>query len=266
MYNKTVYIYFAGDMIFMEDIIYGRNPIIEAMDSGRSFDKIFLQDGLRHSVISKISAMAKERKIPFKFVNKHKLDELAQGGNHQGVVAFAAVHEYASVEDILEKAASRGEAPFIIIADSLSDPHNLGSIIRTANASGAHGVIIPKNRSVTLNSTVAKVSAGAVEYTMVARVSNLAQTIEKLKEKGVWIAGTDLSATQYHTEADLKGPLAIVIGSEGSGMSRLVREKCDFLVKIPMIGEIESLNASVAAGILIYEALRQRSAKECLQG
>ncbi len=243
----------------MDDKIYGRNPVIEALDANRQIDRICLQDGLRHSQISKITAMAKEKRIPLRFVGRKKLDELAEGGNHQGVVAFAAAHAYSEVDDILELAKKKGEPPFILIADELSDPHNLGSIIRTANAAGMHGVIIPKNRSVSLNSTVAKVSAGAVEYIPVARVANIAQTIEILKQKGVWVAGTDLSAADYHYDADLKGPLAIVIGSEGKGISRLVREKCDFLVKIPMIGEIESLNASVAAGILIYEAVRQRS-------
>lgn len=243
----------------MEDRIYGRNPVIEALSSGREIDKVCLQDGLTHSQISKIAALCKERRIPFQFVNRKKLDELSNGGNHQGVVAYAAAHKYASVEDILSLAREKGEAPFILIADGLSDPHNLGSIIRTANAAGMHGIIIPKNRSTGLNATVAKVAAGAVEHIMVAKVSNIAQTIEKLKKEGVWVAGTDLSATDYHYNLDLKGPLAIVIGSEGEGISRLVREKCDFLVKIPMIGEIESLNASVAAGVLIYEAVRQRS-------
>lgn len=243
----------------MEDRIYGRNPVIEALSSGREIDKVCLQDGLTHSQISKIAALCKERRIPFQFVNRKKLDELSNSGNHQGVVAYAAAHKYASVEDILSLAREKGEAPFILIADGLSDPHNLGSIIRTANAAGMHGIIIPKNRSTGLNATVAKVAAGAVEHIMVAKVSNIAQTIEKLKKEGVWVAGTDLTATDYHYNSDLKGPLAIVIGSEGEGISRLVREKCDFLVKIPMIGEIESLNASVAAGVLIYEAVRQRS-------
>ena len=243
----------------MEDKIYGRNPVIEALSSGREIDKIFFQDGLTHSLISKITAMAKEKRIPYKFVNRKKLDELAEGGNHQGVVAFVAMQSYATVEDILDKAKEKGEPPFILIADGLSDPHNLGSIIRTANAAGMHGIIIPKNRSVSLNAVVAKVSAGAIEHIPVAKVANIAQTIEKLKKEGVWVAGTDLSAKGYHYDADLKGPLAIVIGSEGEGIGRLVKEKCDFLVKIPMIGEIESLNASVAAGVLIYEAIRQRS-------
>ncbi len=243
----------------MEDKIYGRNPVIEALESGHEIDKVFLQDGITHSQISKITALSKEKRIPYQFVAKRKLDELSNGGNHQGVVALAAAHKYSSVEDILALAREKGEAPFILIAEGLSDPHNLGSIIRTANAAGMHGIIIPKNRSVGLNGTVAKVSAGAIEHMLVAKVSNIAQTIEKLKKEGVWVAGTDLSASEYHYNSDLKGALAIVIGSEGEGISRLVREKCDFLVKIPMIGEIESLNASVAAGVLIYEAVRQRS-------
>lgn len=245
----------------MDDKIYGRNPVIEALASGREIDKILIQDGIKHSQISKIVAMAKERKIPFQFVDKHKLSDLVQGENHQGVVAFGAAHAYAEVEDILEKAREKDEAPFVVICEGLTDPHNLGSIIRSACAAGAHGVIIPKNRSVSLSATVSKVSAGAIEYVPVARVSNIAQTIEKLKKEGLWIVGTDLSATQTHYECDLKGALGIVIGNEGEGISRIVRESCDFLVKIPMIGEIESLNASVSAGILLYEALRQRLGK-----
>lgn len=242
------------------DKIYGRNPVIEALEAGRTIDKLLIQDGIRHSQISKITAIAKERKISFQFVNKRKLDEVCDG-NHQGVAAYAAAHSYASVDEILGFAHSRGEAPFVVIADGLTDPHNLGSILRTANAAGAHGVIIPRNRSVSVTGTVAKVSAGAVEHIRVARVTNIAQTLEQLKKEGLWIAGTDLSAEQYYYDSDLKGALGIVIGSEGEGMSRLVREKCDFLVKIPMIGEIESLNASVAAGILLYEAVRQRRHK-----
>lgn len=242
------------------DRIFGRNPVIEALEAGRTIDKLLIQDGIHHSQISKITAMAKERKIPFQFVNKRKLDEVS-GGNHQGVVAYAAAHSYSSVEDILNWARSRGESPFIVIADGLTDPHNLGSILRTANAAGVHGVIIPRNRSVSVTATVAKVSAGAVEYIPVARVTNIAQTLEQLKKEGLWIVGTDLSAEQYHYDSDLKGALGIVIGSEGEGISRLVREKCDFLVKIPMLGEIESLNASVAAGVLLYEAVRQRKPK-----
>lgn len=246
----------------MEDRIFGVNPIVEALDAGREIDKLYIQDGARHSRISRITAMAKERGIRYQFVAKKKLDELTGGANHQGVLAFAAAHEYVDVDDILSYAKERGEQPFIVIAEGLTDPHNLGSIIRTANAAGVHGVIIPKNRSVGLTDTVSKVSAGAVEHTMVARVSNISATIERLKKEGLWVAGTALEGSMLHYKSDLKGALAIVIGSEGEGISRLVREKCDFLVKIPMLGKIESLNASVAAGILIYEAVRQRMGEE----
>lgn len=242
----------------MEDKIYGLNPVLEALSSDREIDKILLKDGIKHSKASKITAMAKEKKIPFQFVQPSKLDSAAEGGNHQGVVAYAASHAYSSVEEILNDAKKAGEAPFVVILDCLTDPHNLGSIIRTANAAGAHGVIIPKNRSVGLNSTVYKVSAGAVEYIKVAKVTNLSRTVEDLKKEGLWVVGTDLSAVQKHYECDLKGALAVVIGSEGEGISKTLKEKCDFLVKIPMIGEIESLNASVAAGVLLYEAVRQR--------
>lgn len=245
----------------MQDKIYGFNPVIEALESDSEIDKILIKDGIKHSKASKITALAKEKKIPFQFVNQAKLDSLSEGGNHQGVVAFSAVHKYYTVDEILESAAEKDEPPFLVILDSITDPHNLGSIIRTANAAGAHGVIIPKNRSAGLNSTVFKVSAGASEYTMVAKVTNLSRTVEDLKKKGVWVAGTALEAESYHYETDLKGPLAVLIGSEGEGMSRILREKCDFLVKIPMIGKIESLNASVAAGVLLYEALRQRTGK-----
>ncbi len=244
----------------MEDKIYGRKPVLEALSSGREIDKILIQDGARHSGISQITARAKERRIPFQFVNRKRLEELCGGENHQGVLAFAAAHAYAEVDDILSYARERGEAPFVLIAEGLSDPHNLGSIIRTANAAGVHGVIIPKNRSVGLTATVSKVSAGAVEYTRVARVANISQTIERLKEEGLWIAGTALEGSMPHYECDLRGAIAIVIGSEGEGLSRIVREKCDFLVKIPMLGQIQSLNASVAAGVLVYEAVRQRLA------
>ncbi len=245
----------------MEDKIYGINPVNEVLNSGRAIDKILLQDGAKHSRLSRITAIAKEKGIMYRFVNKKKLDELSEGGNHQGVIAYVAAHSYAEIDDILELAEKKGEPPFIIIAEGLNDPHNLGSIIRTANASGAHGVIIPKNRSVGLTSTVAKVSAGALEYTLVARTANISDTIEKLKKKGVWVAGTALEGSTVHSEADLTGSLAIVIGAEGTGLSRLVREKCDFLVRIPMLGEAESLNASVAAGVLMYEAVRQRLKK-----
>lgn len=245
----------------MEDKIFGRNAVLEAFSANRRIDKVYLQSGAHGADLAKIKALAIERKISFSFVPRAKLDELSEGGTHQGVAAVIAAHDYSTVEEILEYAEQKGEPPFVVIAENLSDPHNLGSIIRTVNACGAHGVIIPKNRSVSLNSTVAKTSAGAVEHTRVARVTNIAQTIELLKDKGLWIVGTDLSAKQYHFECDLGGPVAIVIGSEGSGISRLTRERCDFLVKIPMLGEIQSLNASVAAGVLLYEVVRRRSEK-----
>lgn len=246
----------------MEDRIFGTNPVFEALNSGREIDKIFILEGARHSRLGEIISLAKKRGVHYTNVSRKKLDELSDGGNHQGVLAFAAVHSYAEVEDILDAARKKGESPLILIAEGLKDPHNLGSIIRCANAAGAHGVIIPKNRSVGLNSTVAKVSAGAVEYTPVARVTNIASTIDKLKEQGLWIAGTALEESSIYTNADLTGALAIVIGSEGEGLSRLTREKCDFLVKIPMLGQAESLNASVAAGILLYESVRQRNLKK----
>ncbi len=243
----------------MDDRIFGTNPVFEALSSGREIDKIFILEGARHSRLGQIISLAKKRGIHYTTVSRKKLDELSENGNHQGILAFAAAHEYSSVDDILKLAQTRGEAPFIIIAEGLSDPHNLGSIVRTANAAGAHGVIIPKNRSVGLTATVAKVSAGALEYTPVARVTNISSTIDELKKAGLWIAGTALEGSSLHYDADLTGALAIVIGSEGEGLSRLVREKCDFLVKIPMLGQAESLNASVAAGVLMYEAVRQRN-------
>ncbi|MBE5040637.1 23S rRNA (guanosine(2251)-2'-O)-methyltransferase RlmB [Ructibacterium gallinarum] len=246
-----------------DDIIYGRNPVIEALEAGKTvIDKLLIQDGLRHSQLGYIHHLAKEKGLRCQTVDKRKLDQLCGGQNHQGVIALTAIHTYAEISDILALAKQRKEPPFLVITEGITDPHNLGSIIRTANAAGAHGVIIPKNRSVGLNATVAKVSAGAVEYTLVARVTNIAQTLNKLKDDGLWIVGTDLSGTQRHDACDLTGPIGIVIGSEGAGMSRLVRQACDFLVKIPMVGEIESLNASVAAGILLYEAVRQRRQEE----
>ena len=245
----------------MEDKIFGTNPVFEALNSGREIDKILILEGARHTRLAQIISLAKKRGIHYSTVNRKKLDELSENGNHQGVLAFAAAHSYSTVEDIIAVAEKRGEAPFIIIAEGLNDPHNLGSIIRSANAAGAHGVIIPKNRSVGLTGTVAKVSAGALEYTPVARVTNISATIDQLKKMGLWIAGTALEGSVLHYQADLTGALAIVVGSEGEGLSRLVREKCDFLVKIPMLGQAESLNASVAAGVLLYEAVRQRIAK-----
>ncbi len=243
------------------DIIYGRNPIISALEANHTMDKILIQDGLRHSQIGYIRNLAKERGIVYQFVDKHKLDKMTDGENHQGVVALAAAHAYTDLRVILDAAKASDRPPFLVIADGITDPHNLGSIIRTANAAGAHGVIIPKNRSVSLSSVVAKVSAGAIEHMPVARVTNIAQTIELLKKEGLWIVGTALEGTQLCYECDMTGAIGIVIGSEGEGMSRIVREHCDFLVKIPMLGQTESLNASVAAGVLLYEAVRQRIGK-----
>ena len=239
-----------------QDRIEGRNPVTEAIKSGREIDKLLVS--AKEGSIKKIVAMAKERGIVVQEVVRTKLDELSETGAHQGVIALVAAHNYATVEDILARAEEKGESPFVILLDEITDPHNLGSILRTANAVGAHGVIIPKRRSVGLSSVVAKTSAGALEYTPVARVTNLAQTIDFLKEKGVWFYATHPDATQSYTEVDLKGGIGTVIGSEGNGVSRIVAEKCDFLISIPMKGEINSLNASVAAGVVMYEALRQR--------
>ena len=241
-----------------DDNIYGRNPVLEALESGRAIDKIFIQDGINAPVIGQIRNLAKSRGVTYSFTDKRRLDRMTGGENHQGVVAVGAAHAYSSVEDILDRAMENGEDPFIVICEGLTDPHNLGAVIRTADAAGCHGVIIPKNRSVQLSSTVAKVAAGAVEHIPVAKVANIAQTIEKLKKEGLWIVGTDLSATMTHYECDMTGAIGIVIGSEGDGISRIVRESCDFLVKIPIRGGAESLNASVAAGVVLYEAVRQR--------
>lgn len=242
----------------MGDIIEGRNPVVEAIKSGRDFDRICFASG--DKTLQRIINMAKDRRIPIDFVDRSRLDSISETKAHQGVVGFAAAHNFATVEDILEKAKNKNEPPFIVILDGLSDPHNLGSILRTANAAGVHGVIIPKRRSVGLNSTVAKISAGAIEYTPVARVSNIAQTIDNLKKNGVWVYGTAFEGASVYNKTDLKGSIALVIGNEGEGISRIVLEKCDGLVKIPMMGEIQSLNASVAAGILLYEILNQRTA------
>ena len=240
------------------DRIEGRNPVVEALRKGRNIDKLFIQKDLTDGSMGKIRAMAREKGVIISEVAKQKLDHMSQTGAHQGVIACTAVHEYVEVEDILKIAEEKGEAPFLVIADEISDPHNLGSILRTSNAAGVHGVIIPKHRSVGLSAVVAKSSAGAIEYVPVARVTNLARTVEDLKKKGIWIAGAAMEGTQTYYEADYKGALAIVVGSEGFGISRLLKEKCDFLVSIPMKGEINSLNASVAAGILLMEASKQR--------
>ena len=243
----------------MEDKIIGRNPVLEAIKSGKLIDYMLIKKGRYEGSIVPIVKKAKENGIIVQEVAKEKLDALSEGGNHQGVVAFVSAHDYATVEDILKKAADKGEPPFVIICDKITDPHNLGAIIRTANCVGAHGVIIPKRGSVGVNSVVVKTSAGAAMYTPVAKVTNIAATLDELKKAGLWIAAADMDGEEMY-KIDLKGALGIVIGSEGEGISRLVREKCDFIASIPMAGDINSLNASVAAGVLMYEALRQRRA------
>ena len=243
----------------MEDKIMGRNPVLEAIRSCRSIDKILIKKGKYEGSIVPIIKKAKEVGIVLQEVDKAKLDTAAGGGSHQGVIAYVSAYEYSTVGGILNAAREKNEPPFVIICDRITDPHNLGAIIRTANCVGAHGVVIPKRNSVGLNSTVAKASAGAVEYTRVAKVTNIASVIDDLKEEGLWITAADMDGEEMYS-IDLKGAVGLVIGSEGEGVSRLVREKCDFIATIPMSGDINSLNASVAAGILMYEALRQRRA------
>lgn len=240
-----------------QGLIIGRNAVTEALRSGRAIDSLLVAKGERGGSIGRIIAQCRENGVVIKETDKRKLDKLCGGENHQGVAAWAAVHEYSDVEDILENARSRGEQPFIIICDEIEDPHNLGAIIRTADACGAHGIIIPKRRGVALTYAVGKVSAGAVEYVPVARVANLPSLIDELKEKGFWIYGADMDGTRWD-EQDYSGAVALVVGSEGKGISRLVREKCDFIVSLPMKGKINSLNASVAAGILMYEIAKHR--------
>ena len=241
-----------------EGLIEGRNALTEALKSGRTIDKVYVAEGSTDRALTRLAALAKEAGAVVVPVDRRKLDQMSPTGAHQGVIAAVAAHEYASVDDILALAAERGETPLIVICDELSDPHNLGAILRSAECAGAHGVIIPKRRSVGLTAVVAKTSAGAVEYLPVARVANIANTIRELKEKGVWIYGTAADGASGLYRTDLTGPTAIVIGNEGEGMSRLVRESCDVLVSIPMKGRISSLNASAAAAVLLYEALRQR--------
>lgn len=244
-----------------ENSIEGRNAVLEAFRAGKPIDKLFLLDGCQDGPIRTIFREAKKHDTIIKFVDKERLDQISETGKHQGVIAFAASYEYATVEDILEKARSKGEDPFIFLLDGIEDPHNLGAIIRTANLAGAHGVIIPKNRAVGLTATVAKASAGALNYTPVAKVTNLASTIEDLKKEGLWFACAAMDGeTMYR--CNLTGPIGLVIGNEGEGVSRLVREKCDIITSIPMKGDIDSLNASVAAGVLGFEIVRQRLQKQ----
>ena len=242
----------------MEDVIAGRNSVGEALKSGRPLNKLLIAKGERQGSLRELAGIAKDKGILVQEVEPQRLAQLAPGQRHQGVVAMASPVEYAEVEDILAAAEAKGEAPLIVVLDELEDPHNLGAVLRSVDAAGAHGVIIPKRRSCPLSTTVAKTSAGAVEYVPVARVANLAQTLDKLKKAGVWVAGCDMDGTENYFEASLKGPLALVIGGEGRGLGRLVKEHCDFLVRIPMQGHVNSLNASVACSLVLYEAVRQR--------
>ena len=245
----------------VEGQLEGRNALTEALKSGRTIDKVFVAAGDTDKGLQRLAAQAKEAGAVVVPVDRRKLDQMSTTRSHQGIIALAAAHDYFTIDDLLEEAASRGEAPLLVICDELSDPHNLGAIMRSAECAGAHGVIIPKRRSVGLTATVAKASAGAVEYMKVARVTNITAAIQELKDKGVWIFGTAAEGSIPMYDADLKGPTAIVIGNEGDGMSRLVRESCDVTVHIPMKGRISSLNASNAASILLYEAVRQRSGR-----
>lgn len=242
-----------------EDMIEGRNAVTEALRSGRTINKVFLADGDTDRALGRLAAMAKESGAVVVRVDRRKLNDMSPTGAHQGIMAAVAAHDYATVDDMLNAAQEKGEAPLLVICDELSDPHNLGAIIRTAECVGAHGVIIPKRRSAGLTAVVDKASAGALEHMAIARVPNLVAAIETLKKNGLWIYGTAAEGSNELWKTDLTGPACIVIGSEGSGISRLVREKCDFLVSIPLHGQISSLNASAAAAVLLYEALRQRS-------
>ncbi|MDE7427982.1 MAG: 23S rRNA (guanosine(2251)-2'-O)-methyltransferase RlmB [Lachnospiraceae bacterium] len=240
-----------------EFTIEGRNAVIEAFRAGRTIDRLYVLDGCKDGPIMTIKREAAKQGSQIKYVAKERLDQMSETGRHQGVIASAAAYAYAEVDEILQQAKEKGEAPFVLLLDGIEDPHNLGAIIRTANQAGAHGVIIPKNRAVGLTATVAKASAGALNYTPVAKVTNLGQTIEDLKKEGLWFVCADMDGTTMY-ELDLKGPIGLVIGAEGSGVSRLVKERCDMCAQIPMRGDIDSLNASVAAGVLAYEIVRQR--------
>ena len=244
-------------MRYEELTIEGRNAVIEAFRAGKPVDKLFVQDGCKDGPIQTILKEARKRDTIVNFVARERLDQMSVTGKHQGVIAFAAAYEYAEVEDILNAARKKGEPPFIFLLDGIEDPHNLGAIIRTANLAGAHGVIIPKHRAAGLTQTVAKTSAGAINYTPVAKVTNLANTIEDLKREGLWFVCADMGGELMY-RLDLRGPIGLVIGNEGSGVGKLVREKCDMAASIPMKGDIDSLNASVAAGVLAYEIVRQR--------
>lgn len=242
-----------------DDIIEGRNSVLELLSSDRDINKILIQKGEKHGSINKIIAIAKEKRIVTAETEKSKLDMMSETKNHQGVIAIVPPFNYCEVDDILDLAKQRNEDPFIVMLDGIEDPHNLGSIIRTAETAGVHGIIIPKRRAASVNATVSKTSAGAVEHMKIARVNNLNETIKYLKEQGLWVIGTDMQTNTEYYNQDLKGAICIVIGSEGFGISKLVKENCDILIKIPMNGKITSLNASVSAGIVIYEAIKQRN-------
>lgn len=239
------------------DLIIGRLPSIETLKSDRDINKVFIQDGLSGEKIGEVLQLAKKRKVQLSFVPKAKLDQLSDGGNHQGVVVAAAAMEYATIDELFERAEKSGEAPFFVLLDGVEDPHNLGSILRTADAAGVHGIIIPKRRAVGLTATVAKASTGAIEHVPVARVTNMVQTIQELKDKGLWIFGTDMEGRDYR-EWKADGPVGLVIGNEGKGLSRLVKEQMDGMLTIPMTGNVQSLNAGVAAALLMYEGYRKR--------
>lgn len=244
-------------MRYEELTIEGRNAVREAFRAGKTIDKLFVLDGCQDGPVRSIVREAKKKDTIIQFVAKERLDQMSETGKHQGVIAYAAAYHYAQVEEMLQAAEEEGVPPFLILLDGIEDPHNLGAIIRTANLAGAHGVIIPKHRAAGLTATVAKTSAGALNYTPVAKVTNLGKTMEELKEKGMWFVCADMGGESMY-RLDLKGPMGLVIGNEGSGVSRLVKEKCDFIASIPMKGDIDSLNASVAAGVLAYEIVRQR--------
>ncbi|TLS35537.1 23S rRNA (guanosine(2251)-2'-O)-methyltransferase RlmB [Pseudalkalibacillus caeni] len=242
-----------------KEMIVGRNPVLEALRSGHEINKIWINEGSKGGQVQHIIDKAKQSNVLVQFVPKKKLDQLADTSNHQGVIAAIAAYEYAEIDDLFAKAEKSGQPPFFIVLDEIEDPHNLGSILRTADSAGAHGIIIPKRRAVGLTATVAKASTGAIEYIPVVRVTNIARTMDELKDRGIWFVGTDAKANQDFREADYNMGIGLVIGSEGKGIGRLVKEKCDFLVKMPMAGKVTSLNASVAAGLMMYEVFRKRN-------
>ncbi|HJH10335.1 MAG TPA: 23S rRNA (guanosine(2251)-2'-O)-methyltransferase RlmB [Metalysinibacillus jejuensis] len=240
------------------EMICGKNPVLEALRAGREINKIFIAEGVKKTGVNELLDLARERGVLVQFVPKKKVEQLANNDNHQGIVAAVAAYDYAELEDIFSAAQAKGEDPFILLLDELEDPHNLGSIMRTADAVGVHGIIIPKRRAVGLTSVVAKASTGAIEHVPVVRVNNLSQTVDTLKERGIWIAGTDAKKSVDYRKMDATLPLAVIIGSEGKGMSRILKDKCDFLYHLPMVGHVTSLNASVAAALLMYEVYRKR--------